>query len=53
MAVFMEGVPTDQEDQEKYEWWKAKKWAYGILGRLFHCFRRQCRASMVYLQSTL
>ncbi|KAG2125271.1 armadillo-type protein [Suillus cothurnatus] len=38
MAVPIEGVPTDQEDREKCEWWKAKKWAYGILGRLFHRF---------------
>jgi len=75
MAVPIEGVPTDEEDREKCEWWKAKKWAYGILGRLFHrcasslyviCVsditvaleiplssRRQCRASMVCLQSTL
>jgi hypothetical protein len=29
-------VPTDEEDRERCEWWKAKKWAYGILGRLFH-----------------
>lgn len=31
-----EGVPDDLEEREKCEWWKAKKWAYGILGRLFH-----------------
>ncbi|KAG2084388.1 armadillo-type protein [Suillus cothurnatus] len=36
MAVPVEGVPTSEEDREKCEWWKAKKWAYGILGRLFH-----------------
>jgi hypothetical protein len=36
MAVPAEGVPTDEEDRERCEWWKAKKWAYGILGRLFH-----------------
>jgi hypothetical protein len=59
MAVPVEGVPTGEEDREKCEWWKAKKWVYGILGRLFHrfgiplSFRRQCRPSMVYLQSTL
>ncbi|KAG2125249.1 hypothetical protein BD769DRAFT_1465510 [Suillus cothurnatus] len=53
MAVPMEGVPIDKEDREKCEWWKAKKWAYGILGQLFHHFRRQCRASVVYLQGTL
>ncbi|KAG2092263.1 armadillo-type protein [Suillus cothurnatus] len=38
MAVPIEGVPTDEENREKCEWWKAKKWAYGILGRLFHRF---------------
>ncbi|KAG2029570.1 hypothetical protein BDR03DRAFT_975723, partial [Suillus americanus] len=51
----------------KCEWWKAKKWAYGILGRLFHrCVfsssillasaihlssRDRCRRSMAYLHS--
>lgn len=29
-------VPENEEDREKSEWWKAKKWAYSILGRLFH-----------------
>ncbi|KZT65852.1 ARM repeat-containing protein [Daedalea quercina L-15889] len=29
-------VPEDEEERERSEWWKAKKWAYGILGRLFH-----------------
>ena len=29
-------VPVDEEERERSEWWKAKKWAYGILGRLFH-----------------
>ncbi|KAG2138570.1 armadillo-type protein, partial [Suillus bovinus] len=38
MIVPVEGVPTDEEDRERCEWWKAKKWAYGILGRLFHRF---------------
>lgn len=38
MVVPVEGVPTDEEEREKCEWWKAKKWAYGILGRLFHRF---------------
>ncbi|TFK34758.1 armadillo-type protein [Crucibulum laeve] len=33
-----EAVPEDEEEREKCEWWKAKKWAYGILGRLFHRF---------------
>ncbi|KAF9013048.1 armadillo-type protein [Cyathus striatus] len=41
-AVVQMQVPVkegeDEEDREKNEWWKAKKWAYGILGRLFHRF---------------
>ncbi|KIK35034.1 hypothetical protein CY34DRAFT_68083, partial [Suillus luteus UH-Slu-Lm8-n1] len=28
MALLAEGVPTDEEDREGCEWWKAKKWAY-------------------------
>ncbi len=28
------GVAPDQ--REESEWWAAKKWAYAILGRLFH-----------------
>ena len=31
-------VPEDEDDRERSEWWKAKKWAYKILGRLFHRF---------------
>lgn len=31
-----DAVPADEEERERSEWWKAKKWAYGILGRLFH-----------------
>jgi len=31
-----EAVPEDKEEREKCEWWKAKKWAYAVLGRLFH-----------------
>lgn len=29
-------VPEDEDEREKSEWWKAKKWAYATLGRLFH-----------------
>ncbi|KJA23271.1 hypothetical protein HYPSUDRAFT_40079 [Hypholoma sublateritium FD-334 SS-4] len=29
-------LPDDVEEREKSEWWKAKKWAYAVLGRLFH-----------------
>lgn len=31
-----EVVPVDEEERERSEWWKAKKWAYATLGRLFH-----------------
>jgi importin-7 len=29
-------VPEDEEERERCEWWKAKKWAFGTLDRLFH-----------------
>ena len=29
-------VPDDLEERERSEWWKSKKWACAILGRLFH-----------------
>ena len=31
-----EAVPADEDERERCEWWKAKKWAYAILNRLFH-----------------
>ena len=31
-----EAVPEDLEERERCEWWKAKKWAYATLGKLFH-----------------
>jgi len=31
-----EAAPEDLEERERCEWWKAKKWAYAVLGRLFH-----------------
>lgn len=31
-----DSVPDDEEERQKCEWWKAKKWAYADLGRLFH-----------------
>ncbi|KAG8214391.1 armadillo-type protein [Butyriboletus roseoflavus] len=31
-------VPENEEEREKSEWWKVKKWAYATLGRLFHRF---------------
>ena len=36
LHVPAEGVPEDEDDREKCEWWKAKKWAFSVLGRLFH-----------------
>ena len=30
------GIPESEEEREKCEWWKAKKWALGCLHRLFH-----------------
>ncbi|EJC98943.1 ARM repeat-containing protein [Fomitiporia mediterranea MF3/22] len=36
LQVPNEGVPENEDDREKCEWWKAKKWAYSVLGRLFH-----------------
>ncbi|KDQ62833.1 hypothetical protein JAAARDRAFT_30743 [Jaapia argillacea MUCL 33604] len=38
LQIPKEAVPEDEEERERCEWWKAKKWAYGILGRLFHRF---------------
>lgn len=36
LQIPKDAVPEDEDDREKCEWWKAKKWAYGTLGRLFH-----------------
>ncbi|KAJ7740236.1 armadillo-type protein [Mycena maculata] len=33
-----EAVPDDEDERERCEWWAAKKWAYSVLGRLFHRF---------------
>ncbi|GJE91719.1 ARM repeat-containing protein [Phanerochaete sordida] len=38
LQIPKEAVPEDEDDRERSEWWKAKKWAYGILGRLFNRF---------------
>ncbi|KAI0657254.1 ARM repeat-containing protein [Cubamyces menziesii] len=38
LQIPKEAVPEDEEKRERCEWWKAKKWAYKILGRLFHRF---------------
>jgi hypothetical protein len=36
LQIPKEAVPEDEEERERSEWWKAKKWAYATLGRLFH-----------------
>jgi importin-7 len=38
LQIPAEVVPQDEESRERSEWWKAKKWAYATLGRLFHRF---------------
>jgi hypothetical protein len=36
LQIPKDAVPENEDERERSEWWKAKKWAYGILGRLFH-----------------
>ncbi|KAI5123131.1 hypothetical protein M0805_000834 [Coniferiporia weirii] len=36
LQVPNEAIPEAEDEREKCEWWKAKKWAYSVLGRLFH-----------------
>ncbi|KAF7299860.1 Importin N-terminal domain-containing protein [Mycena chlorophos] len=38
LQIPKEAVPEDEEERERSEWWRAKKWAYATLGRLFHRF---------------
>ncbi|KAH9969835.1 ARM repeat-containing protein [Russula dissimulans] len=38
LRIPADAVPADEEERERSEWWKAKKWACGILGKLFHRF---------------
>jgi importin-7 len=38
LQIPKDAVPEDEEERERSEWWKAKKWASGILGRLFNRF---------------
>lgn len=38
LQIPKEAVPEDEEQRERSEWWKAKKWAYSTLGRLFNRF---------------
>jgi importin-7 len=36
LEISKDAVPVDEEEREKSEWWKVKKWAYATLGKLFH-----------------
>jgi hypothetical protein len=36
LHILADVVPANEEERERSKWWKAKKWACGILGRLFH-----------------
>jgi hypothetical protein len=36
LTIPASAVPADEDAREKSEWWKAKKWAFATLGRLFH-----------------
>ncbi|KAG7087929.1 hypothetical protein E1B28_011975 [Marasmius oreades] len=38
LGIPKEAVPEDEDERERCEWWKAKKWAFATLGRLFHRF---------------
>ncbi|KAI0688708.1 ARM repeat-containing protein [Cytidiella melzeri] len=38
LQIPKDAVPENEDERERSEWWKAKKWAYGILGRLFNRF---------------
>lgn len=49
LQIPKDAVPEDEEDRERSEWWKAKKWSYAILGRLFHRYSRPPRTTIVNL----
>jgi hypothetical protein len=36
LEIPKDAVPADEDERERSEWWKAKKWAYATLGKLFH-----------------
>lgn len=36
LSLPSDAVPENEEEREKCEWWKAKKWAYATLGKLFN-----------------
>ena len=35
LTCMQEGMPADAQDRKGWPWWKAKKWALHIAGRLF------------------
>lgn len=35
LQIPLDVLPSDEEEREKCEWWKVKKWAFGTLWRLF------------------
>ncbi|KAL0564749.1 Nonsense-mediated mRNA decay protein 5 [Marasmius crinis-equi] len=41
-----EAVPEDEDERERSEWWKVKKWTFATLGRLFHKFGKQAQFPM-------
>ena len=51
LQIPAEAVPEDEEERENSEWWKAKKWAYGILGRLFHRYVLRLVLLVVVIQA--
>jgi importin-7 len=48
LRIPADAVPADEEERERSEWWKAKKWACGILGRLFHRYSIHFRLGWNY-----
>lgn len=36
LQIPSEALPQDEEEKERCEWWKARKWAYSTLDGLFH-----------------
>ena len=50
LQIPADAIPADEDAREASEWWKTKKWAYAILGRLFHryvsTYRPTCLTSI-------
>ena len=51
LQIPVEAVPEDEEERENSEWWKAKKWAYSTLGRLFHRYVSRLGLLVVVVQA--